>query len=759
MNKYEHKIASATTLPNELQFTFEGEKSAKIERLSANVLRISVQTNDTPLLPTFAIAQGGDVGKNGRPRLSKEDFSCPAFDSIEKLCDRISAKLNEYTLIVHDAPFRLSIEKNGVEIYSDRKTQSYNFYGELGSSVCHYVERKSGEKHFGLGDKGGDVDKTGRRFRISCLDAMGYDGDRTDVLYHHVPFYITKADGYCYGVYYDTHADSVIDLGNELDNYHGAYKYFSTEDDALVYYIILGDIKTVLTTFSSMLGKSKLMPLYSFDYAGSTMAFTDSDDSERQLSDFLDTCKQKSFSCRSFYLSSGYTSIGDKRCVFTWNREKFPDVKGLTQKFNQSGTRFIANIKPCFLTTHPMYDDLAKKGWFLHYKDGTPALSQFWDGLGSYLDFTDPDAYDFWVCMVKTQLIDNGIYSTWNDNNEYEIWDDEVYCKGFGDGEIKAKRIKPVFSYLMTMASQEAQNTAKTPTNFMSVRSCGLGATRYAATWTGDNFTRFETLRANHKMAMSMSLSGIFNFGHDIGGFSGSKPTRELFLRWLQNGVFTPRFCIHSWNEDGSATLPWMYDDITDSVRELFKERYSLLPYIYSTAAKSSNCATPIIAPMFYHFDDEKVSVESDDFMLGDSLLAVNIFDEGKTEREVYLPKDCGWYMGEKYYAGGQIVSVKFAPTDTAPYFVKEGSILPLASTENYGFSERPLDVTLNVFAKETGEIKCDYFTEKADGEVEKCEITVAFKKNEVEVKAENAPANGLKFALIDKNHRPLIIK
>lgn len=753
MDKYTHRAIDINVESNAIEAVFDGNVTAKIERMEENVLRVAVLRGGTKL-KTYAVCPSGEMPREGRDRLSSDGFSAPPFEKVVRGEDCLSLTMSYLTVRINTAHFSVSVEKCGKEVYSDRKTECYNFYGELGDKLCHYIARNPLEKNFGLGDKGGDVDKTGRRFRICCLDAMGYNGKTTDVLYHHAPFYITETPDFSYGIFYDTHADSVIDLGNELDNYHGPYKYFSTDDDALVYYLIFGDVRKIVSTISRITGGSRLMPQFSFDYSGSTMAFTDADNSEELFREFLSDCKTKGFSCRSFYLSSGYTSIGKNRCVFTWNKEKFPDIKALTKLYNENGIYFIANIKPCFLTSHPLYDDMAKRGYFLHYKDGSPALCRFWDGLGSYIDFTNPEAFDFWTRKVKEELVDKGIYFTWNDNNEYEVWDKDVYCHGFGE-ELPAYLMKPAFSYLMLMSSQEAQKENGQKAQFMSVRSSGLGASRYAATWSGDNNTSFATLRDNHKMAMGMSLSGIFNFGHDIGGFSGDAPSRELLLRWLQNGVFTPRFTVHSWNKDNTATLPWMYEDITGSVREIFKERYSLLPYIYSLAAKSSESFVPIIAPMFYYFEDEEISVESDDFMLGESVLAVNIFDENVTEREVYLPRGDGWYFGNDYYFGGETLSVKNLPTEKAAYFVKAGSVLPLNNTDDYSFEKKPFEVTFNVFAKDEGEFYFDYYEEK-DGSSQKFEISVSCEKNEVKVKADGAL--NVKAKLIDRLSRKLVV-
>lgn len=151
---------------------------------------------------------------------------------------------------------------------------------------------------------------------------------------------------------------------------------------------------------------------------------------------------------------------------------------------------------------------------------------------------------------MTTQLLEMGIDSTWNDNNEFEVWDGEARCHGFGQ-TIAIKHIRPVMPLLMMRASMEAQQRfAPEKRPYLISRSGCAGMQRYVQTWSGDNRTSWDTLRYNTRMGLGMSLSGLYNLGHDVGGFSGDKPDPELFVRWVQNGVMHPRFTIHSWNDD-----------------------------------------------------------------------------------------------------------------------------------------------------------------------------------------------------------------
>ena len=146
-------------------------------------------------------------------------------------------------------------------------------------------------------------------------------------------------------------------------------------------------------------------------------------------------------------------------------------------------------------------------------------VEQFWDGVGAHLDFTHPAALAWWQKNLKAQVLDYGIDTGWNDNNEYAIMDDAASCHGFG-AALPIHRARPLHGLLMTRASFEAQVAKEGHAQVYSVTRGGPpGLQRYAQTWSGDNTTSWETLRWNIRTGLQMSLSGMFNVGHDVGGF------------------------------------------------------------------------------------------------------------------------------------------------------------------------------------------------------------------------------------------------
>ena len=683
---------------------------ARVDFLNQALIRVAILPEGERLLPTLSVCPSGESTREGRDKLSLEGF--PMFAPAKK--NVFTFDWDDYHLAFDPVNFMMRLTKDGLPLLVDRMPMGYNLGGEYGTHARHYLVREADEKIFGLGDKTGQMNKAGRRFRLDSKDAMGYDAETSDPLYQHVPFYICQNSAGFVGLFYDTHTSCVFDFGKELSNYTGAYRSVETGEQSLVYYILLGTLPEIVTQFSALTGGSAFLPRRALFYAGSTMTYTDAPDADKQLRDFADGCHARGFACGGFYLSSGYSSIGLKRYVFHWNNEKIPDPAALAAYIRERGIELIANIKPVFLTDHPLYEAIAQNGWFLRLPDGTPALTPFWDGLGSWLDFTNPGAYDFWKEQVTTQLLQNGIASTWNDNNEYEVLDQTVLADGFGE-PYHAHLDKPAFAMRMTKASLEAQRAFFGPDKrqFLSSRAGAAGICRMAMVWTGDNRTEWKTLRYNHYMGLTMSLSGLYLFGHDIGGFVGLAPERELFLRWLQHGAFTPRFVIHSWNDDACATTPWFYEDLVPAVREIFAFRSRILPYLYDAMYRAHTLHEPILRPLIY--DDPAADPESDLFFVGDSLLAVCVFDPGVSEKTLCLPRsEHGWYDASGSWMPGGAETMFDLPAAGAPRVLhKAGSVFVESASSDPGHTEP--QILFTVFAQETGTFSREFFFD--DGE------------------------------------------
>lgn len=688
-----------------------GNINARIDVLGESLLRVAIFRDGEELLPTFCIdPESKDLGALGRDRLSVEGFDNRKIQLETKENEDVFTIPCGVRVTVDRNNFLLKYEQNGELLFSDRAPIAYNFEGEFGKDTFHYISREKGEYIFGLGDKCGKLNKSGNSYRIETTDSMGYNAETTDPLYKHVPFFICENSVGSYGIFYDTSDTSYFDFGKEINNYYEPYKYFRTQDNYLVYYVFFGCPLEIVKQFSRICGRQTLPPRNSFDYCASTMAYTDAPDSENQLNLFLEKLKDIDLNCTGFYLSSGYTSIGNQRYVFNWNTEKFPEPEKFIENFQNAGVNLIPNIKPAFLCDHPMYKEIAEKGLFIKNADGTPFVTQFWDGLGSYLDFTNPNACEFWIENVKDKLLDKGIKCTWNDNNEFDIKDETALANGFGT-PVKASRIRPVLTYLMVYASFLAQ-TEKYPNlrPFLSTRSGNIGVRRYAQTWSGDNSTDWNSLKYCHYIGLTMSLSGFYFYGHDLGGFAGKMPSRELLLRWLQLGLFQPRFTIHSWNSDGSATMPWSYPDIIPYVKEIFTQRKMLVPYLYNCAYRAVEFDEPINSPVFLHYDG--YTRESDAFSVGRNILVFPVLEEGEMYVNVDLPEGDCWYFDGDVFEGGTSVKAEISPLGKMKYFVRCGCVIPYNTAAGFNGDEK---LILTVYPVKNGTFTDTFFYD--DGE------------------------------------------
>ena len=158
----------------------------------------------------------------------------------------------------------------------------------------------------------------------------------------------------------------------------------------------------------------------------------------------------------------------------------------------------------------------------------------------------------------------------------------------------------------MTRSTFEAQLNWQRQHNsedhaFTVTRAGPPGIQRYAQTWSGDNTTSWDTLKWNIRTGLQMSLSGLFNVGHDVGGFYGPLPDPELFLRWVQACSLNPRMVMNSWKPGNVSNVPWMHPSVTDGVRQAIELRYRLMPYLWACFEAASRDAVPIIRPTFYN--------------------------------------------------------------------------------------------------------------------------------------------------------------
>jgi alpha-glucosidase len=674
----------------------------------ARVMLLDGHTGRVSLLPpdgwreprTWALDPSGVYPHEGRRRddLFAPDASASAADEDSAIV-LASAHLRARVALEPFAVTWQQLDAAGVwQTCAADRADSYAYAASARTgTLWHWQQRAPAhDRYFGLGDKTGELNLHGRRLRTRQLDALGYDAKTGDPLYKHWPFFLDhRADSSttC-GLYYDTLAECAFDFGAEHDNYHGRYRATEVVDGDLDLYVFAGpSMREALARFVAAIGGTALPPRWTLGYANTAMGLADAPDAQQRIRDFLGHAERDGFPLSSFHFGSGYTSRGKQRYVFTWNRDSFPEPKALLQDFAKAGVRTVANLKPCLLDDHPAYAPLAAEGAFVRDEHG-PCLEQFWDGWGAHLDFTRDGDRAWWQSGVQAQILDMGFDAGWNDNNEYEIWGEGARAHGFGQA-LPVARSRPLQALLMTRATYDQQAKHKPDERLYTVTRAGPpGLQRWAQTWTGDNSTSWHTMRWNQRMALTMSLSGMFNTGHDIGGFDGPVPDAEMLIRWTQACCLVPRMIMNSWKADGSVNSPWLHAEATAPIRAAVDLRLKLLPYLYTQMWRATSEHLPVLRPTFFDFGDDPVTwTDNDEMMVGPDLLVAPVFEPGARKRSLYLPRHAhgwfDWWTGA-HHAGGREVEVT-APLHRLPLFVRGGALVPTTdNTHGHALTDEP---------------------------------------------------------------------
>ncbi len=678
-------IGPAESIRNGLQCALSDGFRLEADLLEDWLVRLAIVPDDGfDVAHTWMIAPDGDVPWEGRDRLSLEGFACPA-----KTTQNQGFTGGRWMFLFEPDPLRIKLSlktENGGwhSVLEDRPGSAWR-WSQNGQRLTHYQALRENEAHYGLGDKTGPLDRTGRRLRCLQSDALGYDAELSDPLYKHAPFVIASTGEASVGLLYDTLAETIFDLGAEHSNYFPHFRHVEMQERGAVLYVIAGPrLADVVERLHALTGKPAFPPRWSLGFAFTSMHHADHPRAQNVIANFAHEARQRELPISAIHLGSGYTAGRDGlRYVFNWNTDRFPDRGDFFGDLRNLGYRTCANIKPVLLTGHSRFEQAAEAGWFVRGGHGGAAIEAFWGGEGASLDFTNEQTIAFWKEGVRTSVLGAGFDSVWNDNNEAELWDEDATLTGFGK-PLPGMACRPVHALLMTRASYEATIAAKPDERPYTISRAGpIGIARYGETWSGDNRTSWHTLKWNLRQGLSMSLSGMPLVGHDIGGFDGPPPEPELLVRWFQMMALHPRCVMNSWKplHNNVPNLPWMHSEMFAHVKETLTLRYRFLPLLYSLVWKAHTTGAAIIAPTFYHFDDEECRKDSDTFMFGPDVLVAPVVHPGRREVEIYLPEaPAGWiefYTG-RHFDGGRSTRAD-ASLEKLPLFVRAGSVLPLA--------------------------------------------------------------------------------
>ena len=584
---------------------------------------------------------------------------------------------------------------------------------------CYQCQMSDTDVIYGLGEANRGINKRGYRYVSNCTDDPHHTEDKTS-LYGAHNFIVVSGKQHV-GLFFDYPATISFDIGYTQQN----LLTVSCERADLYLYVITGESAyDVVKQFRKIIGTSYIAPKYAFGFGQSRWGYKTAEDIERVVRGYRD----HQLPIDMVYLDIDY--MQDYK-DFTVNAERFPAFEQFVQKMKAEKIHLIpiidAGVK--IEKGYEIYEEGLEKGYFCKREDGSAFVAAVWPGWTHFPDVLNPDARA-WFGGKYELLTSLGIDGFWNDMNEPAIFYSEEgiralnqavsdHVKTFGADAmvdnpdaipfeargileriqnnpedykrfyhnvngtmIRHDLVHNLYGYNMTRAAGEALRKIAPDKNMLLFsRSSYIGMHRYGGIWTGDNQSWWSHILLNLKMLPSLNMCGFLYTGADLGGF-GADTTRDLLLRWLALGVFTPLMRNHTALGTREQEC-YQFEQIED-FRHVVGVRYRLIPYLYSVYVKAAERGEMYFRPLGFDFPNDRRAVETEDqLLLGDEAMIAPVYTQNVSGRTVYLPEEMKFV---KFLPDGTIYE-EILPQGThyvevalneVPLFIRKGKCIPV---------------------------------------------------------------------------------
>ena len=546
-----------------------------------------------------------------------------------------------------------------------------------------------------------------------------------------------NTDDYCniiqsikgYGLFWDNYSPTTF-VANE-----SGFQFISDNGGCIDYYFIYGgDADGVIAGIRQLTGTVPMLPLWSYGFMQSRERYKTS----RELTEVLDRYRATGVPIDCMIQDWQYWGDNYLWNAMEFNNPDFSNPERWIKHIHDQNAKLMISIWSSFGPMTKPFRELQPKGMLLEFQTWPQSGLSEWpprmdypSGVRPYDPFNKEARDIYWNHL--TRLYDLNIDGWWMDSTEPDHLDfkEEDLDQPTAMGPFR--RVRNAFPLMAVGGVYDNQRSMKDGSDkrvLILTRSVFAGQQRYGSnTWSGDVQSNWNSLRNQVPAGLNFALTGNPNFNSDLGGFfansynersqDGSATQnplyQELYVRWMQYGVFCPMMRSHGTEVPrelyyyGEAGEP-VYDALLGAV----KMRYSLLPYIYSLAHDvNANNGTYQRALMMDFKADRNVWNIGNEFMFGRSLLVAPVLEAKYTpERamsksraqigdvdftapkstKVYLPAGTNWYDFEtlKMYEGGKEIE-REVNISSIPLFVKAGSILPIGPDVQYS-TEKPWD-------------------------------------------------------------------
>ncbi len=355
-----------------------------------------------------------------------------------------------------------------------------------------------------------------------------------------------------------------------------------------------------------------------------------------------------------------------------WDRELYPDLDRKIREWKQKGVHFLGYINPFLALEKDLYKEASAKGYCVKEKDGSDYLVKITTFPAAMIDFTNPDAYEWYKNIIKTNMIGFGLSGWMADFGEYLPVDAVLYS-----GQ-DAASIHNEWPAIWARMNEEAiEECGKEKEIFFFTRAGYTGTLAHSPMmWTGDqhvDWSMDDGLPSVIPATLSLAMSGFGVTHSDAGGYTTVmhiRRSKELLMRWEEMNAFSPLLRTHEGNQPVND-VQFDADEETLSQMAGMSTIHALLKdYLKKLVRENAEKGTPVMRPIFYHYDEDWAYTEKTEYLLGRDILVAPVIKEGASERVVRLPDDEWIHLFSETEYGKGIHTLK-APIGAPPVFVR----------------------------------------------------------------------------------------
>lgn len=591
------------------------------------------------------------------------------------------------------------------------------------------------EKLYGGGARVLGMNRRGNRLALYNRADYGYE-TRSELMNFTLPIVISSQK---YMVHFDNPSIGYLDLDSKKEN----ILEYETISGRKTYQVIVGDSwENLIANYTELTGKQPLPPQWALGNFSSRFGYHSEAEARRTIQKFQeDKIPVDAIILDLYWFGKDVQGTMGNLEVF---RDSFPTFEKMVADFNQMGIKTIPITEPFILTTSKKWQEAVGKKILATDSIGKPFTYDFYFGNTGIIDIFNPEGKT-WFWNIYQELASKGVGGVWGDLGEPEVF--PAAARTFGG---TADEVHNIYGhYWAKLVFEGYQKDFPNIRPFTLMRSGYSGSQRYGMIpWSGDVNRTWGGLSGQVEISLQMGMQGLAYMHSDLGGFAGANLDDELYVRWLQYGVFNPIFRPHAQSDVASEPV-FRSDWAKKLAKKAIELRYQMLAYNYNLAFENSQSGKPLMRPLFFEEPENEVLLtKSDGYLWGNDFLIYPIMEAKQTTKEVYFPKNSSWFdfYTSKKYTGGTTEKI-IVEESHIPTFVRGGSFIPMANLVSTTEKHNPNIMSFHYFKDEkTPKSNREFYFddgatvdafEKGNYEIIKLKAHNESKKTEIEIERE----------------------